>query len=286
MPQLLRLSRIGMNTDDGSDAPSQSSSSLVVDDNPCWGGPTRDCHNLDYLLRVLGSSTSTITASHVVPSSFSPDEHQRRVIDRVVVYQDANYIVLSKPPDLRMDGPHAATVHKLLLYLYPPPSLLHQRRVESALDNNNINSSGNNNNSNSKADNNDEEYTTNARHRKLIASIASVSNRTCIPDDPMRWIHQLDYATSGVLLLVVRNRPRPRRLGHSNNEERIRSILPWLFSPLRMETTTTTMMMIVIHHHLLKTFSKDYPNLHRRHSIHGVMVHLRINIRRNVNVKR
>ena len=192
-----------MNTD-GSGAPSQSSSSLVVDDNPCWGGPTPDCHNLDYLLRVLGSSASTITASHVVvPSSFSPDEHQRRVIDRVVVYQDANYIVLSKPPDLRMDGPHAATVHKLLLYLYSPPSLLHQRQVESTLDNNNnINSNNNNNNnSNSKADNNHKEYTTNARHRKLIASIASVSNRTCVPDDTMRWIHQLDYATSGVLLV-------------------------------------------------------------------------------------
>ena len=194
-----------------SDAPSQSSSALVVDDNPCWGGPTLDRHNLDYLLRVLGSSsTSTITAascSIVEPSSFSPETLLQRVIDRVILYQDNNYIVVSKPPDLRMDGPYAATVHKLLLYLYPPPSLLlhlqqqqQQQQEEFSFDTNNIHISKTNHD-------NKEDTTSNPtqHNQQLIVSIASVSNRSCIPDDPIRWIHQLDYATSGILL-VGRNK--------------------------------------------------------------------------------
>jgi hypothetical protein len=198
-----------LNTASSSNAPSQSSSSLV-DDNPCWGGPTLDRHNLGYLLRVLGSSsTSTITAASYVnvSSSFSPETLLQRVIDRVILYQDNNYIVVSKPPDLRMDGPYAATVHKLLLYLYPPPSLLlhlqqqqQQQQVEFSFDTNNIHISKTNHD-------NKEDTTSNPtqHNQQLIVSIASVSNRSCIPDDPIRWIHQLDYATSGILL-VGRNK--------------------------------------------------------------------------------
>jgi 23S rRNA-/tRNA-specific pseudouridylate synthase len=107
-----------------SNAPSQSSSSLV-DDNPCWGGPTLDRHNLDYLLRVLGSSTSNITAascSVVEPSSFSPETRLQRVIDRVILYQDTNYIVVSKPPVMSWPSTRS-TYHGSVIMgeTHPPP---------------------------------------------------------------------------------------------------------------------------------------------------------------------
>ena len=38
--------------------------------------------------------------------------------DDAILYQDEQYVVLNKPPDLRMDGPHQATVEKLLQQWY------------------------------------------------------------------------------------------------------------------------------------------------------------------------
>ena len=162
-----------------------------VDDNPCWGGPEQECHDLDYLLRVLGSTNSASFSSFSSSSSSEPDEFDgktssvRRVIERVVVYEDENYVVLHKPPDLRMDGPHGATVHKLLLFLFPTPWLLR--------------SSGD-------ADFGYDYDVTGDNgwlklHERLLESISFFSNRTCLVDDPFRMVHQLDFATSGVLLV-------------------------------------------------------------------------------------
>jgi 23S rRNA-/tRNA-specific pseudouridylate synthase len=160
----------------------------VVDDNPCWGGPEPECHDLDYLLRVLGltNSASSSSSSPPEPEEFDGKRSSiRRAIERVVVYEDANYVVLNKPPDLRMDGPHRATVHKLLMYLFPPPSLL--RSSGDASYGCDYDVTG------------DDEWR--KLHQRLLESISILSKRTCLVDDPFRMVHQLDFATSGVLLV-------------------------------------------------------------------------------------
>ncbi|KAL7436563.1 hypothetical protein ACHAXM_007185 [Skeletonema potamos] len=160
-----------------------------IADNPCWGGPEPHRHDLQYLLRVLGggggdcnnfksdSNDDDIT-DDAFPSSISASSHAAlmdQVVSRLVIHNDDNYIAIDKPADLRMDGPHRATVHKLLLYLYPPPSLL-QTMKDTATD----------------------EL---RRHEHLLKSIAPLTNSSDLKDDPFRTVHQLDYATSGVLLM-------------------------------------------------------------------------------------
>jgi 23S rRNA-/tRNA-specific pseudouridylate synthase len=102
-----------------------------------------------------------------------------------------------------MDGPYAATVHKLLLYLFPPPSLFPPVRprgdessssAEGQNDENDVTDGDDINNEKGKE-----------RHDRLIRSIMPLHVRTCLRDDPHRMVHQLDYATSGVLL-VGKNR--------------------------------------------------------------------------------
>lgn len=73
--------------------------STMLDDDPCWGTPSQ-C-SLKDLLKFIKKDTS-------------------------IIYECSNYIVLNKPPDLRMDGPYLATVHKLLTYWYPSQSILQQ----------------------------------------------------------------------------------------------------------------------------------------------------------------
>jgi len=155
--------------------------SPVIDDNPCWGGPEPNKHDLEYLLQVLGrvsdGSTQIVDDSdnnnNKVETSHA--ELINRAVDKLVIYQDDNYIAINKPADLRMDGPYRATLHKLLLYLYPPPSLLNKIK-ESNDDNTTL-------------------------HKQLLQAIAPLSTHADVKDDPFRMVHQLDYATSGVLLV-------------------------------------------------------------------------------------
>ena len=79
----------------------------LLDDNPCWGSHTRN--RLEDLLSIIDRKTS-------------------------IVYDSSQYLVLNKPPDLRMDGQYASTVHKLLTYWYPPPSLLNAAKHVSEQD--------------------------------------------------------------------------------------------------------------------------------------------------------
>ena len=170
-----------------------------IADNPCWGGPEPHHHDLEYLLRVLGSadqiiessqksnSNDNITHDEAVPSPISPSSIATlidRVIKRLVIHHDENYIAIHKPADLRMDGPHRATVHKLLLYLFPPPSLLQSLQRDTTNNNNN-----------------EETIRAQNRHEHLLNSIAPLTNTSNLNDDPFRTVHQLDYATSGVLLM-------------------------------------------------------------------------------------
>ena len=151
--------------------------SPVIDDKPCWGGPQPNKHDLEYLLRVLGRvDDPTQCQVHSDNNETSHKELIKKVVEKLVIYQDDNYIAINKPADLRMDGPYRATLHKLLLYLYPPPSLLN--KIEESNDNN-----------------------TTLQHKQLLQAIAPLSTHADVKDDPFRMVHQLDYATSGVLLV-------------------------------------------------------------------------------------
>ena len=179
--------------------PGLSTSMVTVpsaDDNPCWGGPEPHRHDLEHLLRVLtagekaeelGDCTKLglTTRTSVVDAA-----GLRRVREKVVLYDDAEYLAINKPADLRMDGPSQATVHKLLLYLSPPPSVLRIMSEEGSAT------------AECQVDSDDDRDFERARHhRQLLRAIAPLSNHAFLSDDPHRPAHQLDYATSGVLLI-------------------------------------------------------------------------------------
>jgi 23S rRNA-/tRNA-specific pseudouridylate synthase len=97
-----------------------------------------------------------------------------QLLDRndVILFESEDYLVLNKSPDLRMDGGYPATVLKLLTYWYPPESL---------------------------RDTSD-----------LLKALENVNKANDISDNELRHCHQLDYATSGVLLFG-RNRKAASR---------------------------------------------------------------------------
>lgn len=174
-----------------------------IEDNPCWGGPEPNLHDLEYLLRVLGSSSSGSGNLNVAPDdiSFSSSEEYDALIERVhqklIIFQDDNFLAIHKPADLRMDGKHKATVHKLLLYLYPPPSLEKMVSEELLL----ANSTTKNAEDTTRDSNEAAAIQKRLYHEQLLKFIAPLAKRNCLKDDPFRMAHQLDYATSGVLLL-------------------------------------------------------------------------------------
>jgi 23S rRNA-/tRNA-specific pseudouridylate synthase len=113
----------------------QKASSGDIVDDPCWGRP--EACELKDLLDVLDNSA--------------------------ILQESDDYIVLNKPPDLRMDGNYPATVLKLLTYWYPPKSI--------------------------------------ANHSNLLDILSKLSKSNDLEDTELRPCHQLDYATSGVLLI-------------------------------------------------------------------------------------
>lgn len=144
-----------------------SNSSNAVDDipvvdNPCWGSPT-SCSLADLLVLV----------------------NKRQSI----LFENDDFIVLNKPPDLRMDGNYPATVHKLLTYWYPPPSLIRQAKDDH--------------------DDNDDDW--------LLQRVSSLHRHSDTADNELRPCHQLDYATSGVLLVARTKAAAARaRVGFEN----------------------------------------------------------------------
>lgn len=152
-------------------------------DNPCWGGPDLQHHNLEHLLKVLSDSNT---------SQSEYKSYIKRIHKKLVVFHDENYLVINKPADLRMDGDYPATVHKLLLYLFPPSSLKACESDDTLKSLNDGIGSGS-------------KLTTVAsfeNHTTLLHKIAPLSKHSCLKDDPFRIVHQLDYATSGVLLFA------------------------------------------------------------------------------------
>lgn len=124
----------------------------ATQDNPCWGSP--DACSLRDLLKKYSD---------------------------LIIHDSDDYIGLNKPPDLRMDGFHAATVLKLLTYLYPTNRLQQAfpdetERLDFIM--NNVHQHGD-------------------CHRNLSEHTKSDDDGT-----PLRPCHQLDYATSGVLWIA------------------------------------------------------------------------------------
>jgi 23S rRNA-/tRNA-specific pseudouridylate synthase len=139
----------------------ENNSTTIVVDDPCWGTPT------------------TCTLSHLL-------QHIRR--EKIVIYQNPDYLVLNKPPDLRMDGNYPATVHKLLMYWFPPPSLLVRPEKETPTP------------PGAPAD----------QSPSLLERISKLIQYPDVMDNELRPAHQLDYATSGVLL-VAKSKPAAAR---------------------------------------------------------------------------
>jgi 23S rRNA-/tRNA-specific pseudouridylate synthase len=156
-----------------------------VIDNPCWGSPTT-CSLTDLLKLIIKKRD-------------------------VILYESSDYIVLRKPPDLRMEGDYPATAHKLLSFWYPSPSLLYRASVinkkravsdvvdtedKSILSNSSVDSNPN-------AAAGEFVPTPYTPHQMRLLKVLSTIPRHCdVTDNELRPCHQLDYATSGVLLIA------------------------------------------------------------------------------------
>jgi 23S rRNA-/tRNA-specific pseudouridylate synthase len=168
-----------------------ASSHSVPMDNPCWGGPDPHQHNLQHLLRQIfaGAFGGNMGPSSSDDADASIGGENKK--NPLVLYEDENYVAITKPPDLRMDGPHPATVHKLLTYWYPPPSLLHVvHDADAAASSPPPSSSG-------------------SFNVTLADQISKLAKHSDLSDNALRPCHQLDFATSGVLL-VARTRKAAR----------------------------------------------------------------------------
>ena len=213
-------------------------------DNPCWGGSETEQHDLQHLLHQINSgyfsgtittavtadvtgpsqiTTTTSSASTLINGQYRNDDrdndYHRHRNPSLIVYNDANYLVLNKPADLRMDGHHPSTVHKLLTYWYPPPSLVHLISNSSKSNTNNNNNNNTTSDDNDSNDSNKDDDTTEnfphpkqkqkqkqqqqrqAKDVKLLERTSKLSKHNDLHDNTLRPTHQLDYATSGVLLL-------------------------------------------------------------------------------------
>lgn len=209
-----------------------TSNMMTIVDDPCWGSPT-EC-TLQHLLQRITNGTITdddnmnpsYTSLQLVNTRTFHINNNNNIYDNnrknekaVVLYESKNFIVLNKPPDLRMDGNYPATVHKLLTYWYPPQSL--QQKVQELLQD----GRNNKNKDHVQADmagtmaaaiiqnNIDEQHSTNEKKSSsdlLLQLINQITNHSELVDNELRPCHQLDYATSGVLV-VGRNKHAANR---------------------------------------------------------------------------
>lgn len=168
------------------DNDSVATTNAVVDD-PCWGGPQPEHHSLKYLLSLLSKQ-------------------------KAILYESRDYLALHKPADLRMDGPYPATVHKLLTFWYPPPSL-----AVTGLE----------------ASNEQQQQ------QQLLKKLQNIHKHSDIHDNQLRPCHQLDYATSGVLLVA-----------------RTAAAAAWATSCFQSRQVNKTYLALV-HGHLLKEAGKN-----------------------------
>lgn len=163
-------------TDDDDDiVVTKDDETILQDDNPCWGSPT-EC-SLTHMLTQYPKKSC-------------------------LIYESPYYVILNKPPDLRMDGNYPATVHKLLTLWYPPPSI--------------------------------------ANDDDLEGTISKLHRHSSLDDNALRPCHQLDYATSG-LLCVARTREAARFAIRQWEQRRVRkTYLAVIETNLLLTDNTTT----------------------------------------------
>ena len=220
----------------------------IISDNPCWGGPEPYRHDLKFLLSCIGTIPQR-------PSFFSSsyddnNDHDENDVSincpsrattkttttnsmittsPLILHECNDYLAVNKPPDLRMDGPYRATLHKLLTYLYPPPSLIAScvgcvvqkmktqrtnmisKAVGAAITTTNLSKTQYDNISPPFREEKDVldkthiDTTNNISHNLFLQNLSRLSVYSNLIDNELRPIHQLDYATSGVLL-IARNK--------------------------------------------------------------------------------
>lgn len=168
--------------------------STIIDD-PCWGGPREHQHSLSALLQVISSG------------KFPPVGGRS---DNIIIHNSEDFLVIDKPPDLRMDGPYPATVHKLTTFWFPPPSLIQTVLTEkqSEQDHDNVGKhvgSGDTRDDSTGGYDEAENIKTKYRQR-LLEEISKLANHGSLQDNIIRTTHQLDYATSGVLFMAKSRR--------------------------------------------------------------------------------
>jgi 23S rRNA-/tRNA-specific pseudouridylate synthase len=93
-----------------------------------------------------------------------------------------------------MDGNYPATVHKLLTYWYPSPSLLES--LQKAKTNMNTTTTDSQQASVSSSS---------STQLELLQAVSQLHKHNHLPDNELRPVHQLDYATSGVLCIARTN---------------------------------------------------------------------------------
>jgi 23S rRNA-/tRNA-specific pseudouridylate synthase len=138
-----------------------STTPQLLEDRPCWLPLDYQVNEplMNVLLRQFQGESSATSGS------------LRDQFPSLVLYESNNYVVLNKPPDVRMDGYYAVTVYKLHVFLYPPSKWHREQERQELL--------------------------------QWIESHVHVSG-TDADDECLvfRPCHQLDYATSGVLLVA------------------------------------------------------------------------------------
>ena len=211
-------------------SPGQQQQQQPIVDNPCWGGPQENQHNLTVLIHLIstGKFSANRSSSH-------------NAYDTIIIHNDKDFLVIDKPPDLRMDGDFPATVHKLTTYWFPPSSLVREVLQQEIAERNGIagevegegqgQGCGSENKNENQHENQhaqgkvvDKKASTNpattagatdekidretimrvqTKHKSLLLkAISKLKNNAAMPDKIIRTTHQLDYATSGVLLLA------------------------------------------------------------------------------------
>lgn len=119
-----------------------------------------------------------------------------------ILYESTQFIALDKPPDLRMDGDYPATAHKLMTYWYPPPSIqqaINTRKVKK------LEKQGRNRSIHHLPEEGEEQQTKKIHEcevndEALLEELEQYKTHADHPDNELRHCHQLDYATSGVIL--------------------------------------------------------------------------------------
>jgi 23S rRNA-/tRNA-specific pseudouridylate synthase len=203
--------------DDDDDSKSRKVEATAVVDSPCWGSP-ENC-SLIYLLDKLSVNPSDFSSSSSSSPSSNlphPNSWRERAYRRLVLYDDGqDFIALNKPPDLRMDGPFPATLHKLLLFLFPTPSLRQAAAAGTAHTSGTSSTSTSTSTATTTTTGPDNDYQllqflqNGSVHQHKDTSDHKLAARPC---------HQLDYATSG--LLWVARTPAAAHLAATAFEER------------------------------------------------------------------